>query len=130
MVQGYEAEADGGISIRIHSPKVDTFDEGYFNLKPDFKTRQRNPWFQEFWEHRFDCSMSPASGQMNKICSGQEDLKTKYKQDSKLGFVIKASLAMANALDRLQKSVCGVNASGLCPAMLPVDGSLLRVSLV
>jgi len=51
----------------------------------------------------------------------------KYKQDSKLGFVIKASWAMAWALDRLQKSVCGANTSGLCPAMLPVDGSLLRV---
>ena len=58
---------------------------------------------------------------------GVESLKEKYKQDSKMGFVIKATLAMAWALHHLQQSVCGAGSSGLCPAMLPVDGSLLRV---
>lgn len=45
-----------------------------------------------------------------------------------MGFVIKATYAMAWALHHLQQSVCGPGSSGLCPAMLPVDGSLLRVS--
>ena len=36
---------------------------------------------------------------------------------------------MAWALHHLQQSVCGVGNVGLCPAMLPINGSLLRVGL-
>lgn len=197
VVEGYEAEAEGGISIRIHSPPVASFDRDYFALKPDKATLARNPWFQEFWEHRFDClladstrsssstsSSSPSTSSQTganlarrsgsdqtlssatsstssssspKLCTGSyqvdrrvrecprvfhrrlgrhrcldvtgdESLQDRYKQDTKMGFVIKASLAMAWALHRVQQSVCGEGSSGLCPAMLPIDGSLLRVS--
>ena len=164
VVQGYEAEAEGGISIRIHSPPVASFDRDYFALKPDAITRARNPWFQEFWEHRFDCVLnapaesspinmtssrrgpsspvnaiisSPSSSSSSsssltnnhkKLCTGDESLRGRYKQDTKMGFVIKATMAMAWALHHLQQSVCGANSSGLCPAMLPIDGSLLRVN--
>lgn len=61
VVDGYEAEAEGGISIRIHSPPVASFDRDYFALKPDKATLARNPWFQEFWEHRFDCILADSS---------------------------------------------------------------------
>lgn len=142
VVQGYEAEAEGGISIRIHSPPVASFDRDYFALKPDTATRTRNPWFQEFWEHRFDCILSDASlpaanssfrlaqvsGNAKKLCTGLESLRGRYKQDTKMGFVIKATMAMAWALHHLQQSVCGFNSSGMCAAMLPIDGSLLRVT--
>ena len=81
VVQGYEAEAEGGISIRIHSPRVDSFDREYFALKPDRLTLARNPWFQEFWEHRFNCTLVSnrplnngtlvvASGR--KLCTGNK----------------------------------------------------------
>ena len=58
---------------------------------------------------------------------GKESLKDNYKQDSKLGFVMKATLAMALALHHLQQSICGPGSSGLCPAILPINGTLLRV---
>ena len=58
---------------------------------------------------------------------GEESLRSKYKQDTKLGFVIKATYAMAWALHNMQQSVCGVPSAGLCPDMLPINGSLLRV---
>ena len=128
MVRGYEAEAEGGISIRIHSPRVASFDEQYLGLKPDAATRRRNPWFAEFWEHRFNCTFNatapaaPAAGggtaagahagtasgahagtARPRPCTGDEDLGTKYKQDSKMGFVIKATYAMAHALHDLQQ---------------------------
>ncbi|KAI9554763.1 glutamate receptor [Daphnia sinensis] len=148
VVQGYEAEAEGGISIRIHSPPVASFDRDYFALKPDAATRARNPWFQEFWEHRFDCVLpdsnsspmaanssllrpaSQVAGNAKKLCTGNESLRGRYKQDTKMGFVIKATMAMAWALHHLQQSVCGTNSSGMCPDMLPIDGSLLRDHLM
>ena len=75
VVQGYEAEAVGGISIRIHSPRVDSFDKEYFALKPDKSTLARNPWFQEFWENRFNCTLLPSAlaySSQRKICSGSK----------------------------------------------------------
>ena len=75
VVQGYEAEAVSGISIRIHSPRVDSFDKEYLALKPDEPTLARNPWFQEFWENRFNCTLLPsalADAPDRKLCSGNE----------------------------------------------------------
>lgn len=48
VVQNYERQALGSMSIRIHSPYVKSFDKYYFSLNPF--TNKRNPWFQEFWE--------------------------------------------------------------------------------
>ena len=71
VVQGYEAEAEGGISIRIHSPRVTAFDDYYLSLKPDNASRLRNPWFHEFWEHRFNCTFSSQpSLRTFKRCTG------------------------------------------------------------
>lgn len=65
---------------------------------------------------------------------GKESLEEKYKQDTKLAFVIKAIWTMAYGLHNMQKSLCP-NVTGSCPAMLPVNGSiflnyLLNVSFV
>jgi hypothetical protein len=48
VVDQYERQALGSISIRIHSPYVNSFDPYYFALKPS--KNYRNPWFKEFWE--------------------------------------------------------------------------------
>jgi hypothetical protein len=55
VTEGYESQARGSISIRIHSPNVTDFDEYYFNLNP--YTNTRNPWFREFWQERFNCAI-------------------------------------------------------------------------
>lgn len=57
VVTGYEMQAVGSISIRIHSPYLQSFDDYYFKLDP-FEN-DRNPWFKEFWENKFDCKMPP-----------------------------------------------------------------------
>jgi hypothetical protein len=53
VTDGYEKQARGSISIRIHSPNVTDFDDYYFKLNP--YTNIRNPWFREFWQQRFKC---------------------------------------------------------------------------
>ncbi|RWS26412.1 metabotropic glutamate receptor 1-like protein 2 [Leptotrombidium deliense] len=78
VVEGFEHEAVGGISVRIDSPYVQEFDSYYFNLNPENNTR--NPWFQEFWEFKFNCSLplktrSEATrmqslNQYNRTCTG------------------------------------------------------------
>lgn len=53
VIEGYEQEANGGITIKLQSPEVLSFDDYYLKLRLD--TNTRNPWFPEFWQHRFQC---------------------------------------------------------------------------
>jgi hypothetical protein len=160
VIEGFEEEAVGGISVRIYSPYVHEFDNYYFNLNPFNNTR--NPWFREFWEHKFGCILPPlgssistpvtttesnieetttlrSSGASNPLssdslsaptigskplCTGKEKLSEKYKQDTKMAFVMKSIWTMAYGLHNMQQDLCGRNTTGLCPQMLPVDGSL------
>lgn len=156
MIEGYEEEALGSFSVRIYSPYVHEFDEYYFNLHPENNTR--NPWFREFWEHKFNCTLPPPGSQSSTVtpltllngtrdgvndspqavasvprvsssgkpmCTGKEKLSdSRYKQDTKMAFVMKSIMTMAYGLHNMQLDLCP-NVTGLCPAMLPVDGSLL-----
>ncbi|XP_044259087.1 metabotropic glutamate receptor 5-like [Tribolium madens] len=148
VTRGFEEEAWGALSIRIHSPYVKSFDEYYWSLKPHNNTR--NPWFREFWESRFSCSLdgppddtlsidtllnSTQSSTVNKtdsrkLCSGEESLLDKYRQDSKLSFVIKAVYSLAHALHDMQQDKCGPGTTGTCEKLLPFNGSLFKSYLM
>ncbi|XP_077391774.1 metabotropic glutamate receptor 1-like isoform X2 [Festucalex cinctus] len=133
VVEGYEEEALGGITVKLKSEEVASFDDYFLKLKLD--TNVRNPWFPEFWQHRFQCRL-PGHPHENRNyvrnCSGSERLEDNYVQDSKMGFVVNAIYAMAHGLHDMHASLCP-GATGLCDAMRPVDGShlldfLLRTS--
>ncbi|XP_055633826.1 metabotropic glutamate receptor 1-like [Toxorhynchites rutilus septentrionalis] len=132
VVQNYERQALGSISIRIHSPYVKSFDNYYFSLNPF--SNKRNPWFQEFWESKFNCQMPTNEAQLDSkpnssshddkpFCSGNEKLSERYKQEPKMSFVIKAIYTMAYALHALQQDACGRNSVGICPSMFPFSGT-------
>lgn len=160
MVEKQEEVALGGISIRIHSAYVHDFDDYYFSLNPF--TNQRNPWFAEFWETRFQCNLElgggggggvgggtgglignkttsenrvnfvrPAGAKVyNRTCTGRESLRNNHKQDAKMAFVQKSIITMALGLDSMQRAICGPHRPGLCPEMLPVNGSTLLQHLM
>ncbi|EDS30958.1 conserved hypothetical protein [Culex quinquefasciatus] len=136
VVQNYERQALGSMSIRIHSPYVKSFDKYYFSLNPF--TNKRNPWFQEFWETKFNCRLPTNEADLDKhqqqrpegvhveekpFCTGTEKLSERYKQEPKMSFVIKAIYTMAYALHALQQDACGRNSVGICPAMFPFNGT-------
>ncbi|XP_072535124.1 metabotropic glutamate receptor 1 isoform X1 [Salminus brasiliensis] len=125
VVEGYEQEADGGITMKLQSEEVKSFNDYFLKLRLD--TNTRNPWFAEFWQYRFQCRI-PGHPQENpnyqKICTGNESLKDNYVQDSKMGFVINAIYAMAHGLHDMHQEMCP-NHEGLCEAMDPIDGSKL-----
>ncbi|RWS26411.1 metabotropic glutamate receptor 5-like protein, partial [Leptotrombidium deliense] len=54
----------------------------------------------------------------------KENLADKHKQDVKMAFVMKAIYTMAYGLHSMQKSMCP-HSPGLCPKMLPINGSIL-----
>uniref|UniRef100_A0AAX7U6A0 Metabotropic glutamate receptor 1 n=1 Tax=Astatotilapia calliptera TaxID=8154 RepID=A0AAX7U6A0_ASTCA len=125
VVEGYEQEAVGGITVKLHSEEVSSFDDYFLRLK--LSTNTRNPWFPEFWQYRFQCRL-PGHPQENlnyaRNCSGYESLEDNYVQDSKMGFVINAINAMAHGLHDMHSHLCPGHV-GLCDAMKPVDGSHL-----
>ncbi|XP_061756556.1 metabotropic glutamate receptor 1 isoform X1 [Nerophis ophidion] len=125
VVEGYELEAKGGITMKLQSEVVKSFDNYYLKLRLD--TNLRNPWFSEFWQYRFQCRL-PGHPQENKnykkVCAGNESLHENYIQDSKMGFVINAIYAMAHGLHDMHSELCP-SQTGLCEAMDPIDGSKL-----
>ncbi|XP_019715114.1 glutamate receptor, metabotropic 5a [Hippocampus comes] len=125
VTDGLEREAAGGITIKLKSAYVTWFDDYYLKLKPD--TNLRNPWFPEFWQHRFQCKLRGVpqeSTAYNRTCSWRESLRHQYAQDTKMGFVINAIYSMAYGLHAMQQNLCP-GYKGLCEAMRPVDGRQL-----
>ncbi|NXU73118.1 GRM5 protein, partial [Oreotrochilus melanogaster] len=130
VTDGYQREAVGGITIKLQSPDVKWFDDYYLELRPE--TNHRNPWFQEFWQHRFQCRLvgfPHENPKYNKTCTSQMTLRTQHVQDSKMGFVINAIYSMAYGLHNMQMSLCP-GYVGLCDAMKPIDGRKLLESLM
>uniref|UniRef100_A0A8C6SQ54 Glutamate receptor, metabotropic 1a n=1 Tax=Neogobius melanostomus TaxID=47308 RepID=A0A8C6SQ54_9GOBI len=118
VVEGFEQEAEGGITIKLQSAVVTSFDDYYHKLRLD--TNTRNPWFPEFWQYRFQCRLRVLTAHTS-LCSV---LHENYVQDSKMGFVINAIYAMAHGLHDMHRVVCP-GQTGLCEAMNPIDGSKL-----
>uniref|UniRef100_A0A0F8AFS7 Metabotropic glutamate receptor 5 n=1 Tax=Larimichthys crocea TaxID=215358 RepID=A0A0F8AFS7_LARCR len=125
VVEGYEQEAVGGLTVKLQSEEVSSFDDYFLKLR--LSTNTRNPWFPEFWQYRFQCRI-PGHPQENlnyaRNCSGYENLEDNYVQDSKMGFVINAIYAMAHGLHDMHTHLCPGHV-GLCENMKPVDGSHL-----
>ncbi|KAK6295535.1 hypothetical protein J4Q44_G00347610 [Coregonus suidteri] len=125
VVEGYEQEAEGGITMKLQSEEVKSFDDYFLKLRLD--TNTRNPWFPEFWQYRFQCRLAGHPQEIKKykkVCSGNESLHENYVQDSKMGFVINAIYAMAHGLHDMHSELCP-GQPGLCEAMDPIDGSKL-----
>uniref|UniRef100_A0A673BX73 Metabotropic glutamate receptor 5 n=1 Tax=Sphaeramia orbicularis TaxID=375764 RepID=A0A673BX73_9TELE len=123
VTDGYVKEAAGGITIKLQSADVKWFDEYYLKLRPE--NNHRNPWFTEFWQHRFHCRLKghpQESNKYNRTCS--KSLRQQYAQDTKMGFVINAIYSMAYGLHNMQRALCP-GYQGLCDAMRPIDGATL-----
>uniref|UniRef100_A0A673ZAK9 Metabotropic glutamate receptor 1 n=1 Tax=Salmo trutta TaxID=8032 RepID=A0A673ZAK9_SALTR len=123
VTDGYQQEAAGGITIKLKSAYIPWFDDYYLALQPDDNTR--NPWFTEFWQHRFQCRLkghSQENTKYNRTCN--KSLRQQYAQDTKMGFVINAIYSMAYGLHTMQQKVCP-GYQGLCDAMRPIDGRKL-----
>ncbi|XP_061575217.1 metabotropic glutamate receptor 5b [Cololabis saira] len=125
VTDGYVREAAGGITIKLQSADVKWFDDYYLKLRPE--NNQRNPWFPEFWQHRFHCRLKghpQESNKYNRTCGKRESLRQQYAQDTKMGFVINAIYSMAYGLHNMQQALCP-GYEGLCEAMRPIDGATL-----
>lgn len=134
LVEGLEEEAEGAITVELQSKNIPEFDSYMGSLTPE--NNRRNPWFGEYWEEVFDCTLrrnyerfSPQVGwrtgtanQSLNVCSPGLRLNAAsgYEQESKVQFVVDAVYAFALALDKLRRDLCG-RSEGLCSSMANYD---------
>lgn len=110
-VEGFENEAEGAITVRLRTVQDKGFLEYFRNLSPE-KHSNVNPWFNEFWEKHFNCTITSNSS----TCLENATLaKTRYLDD-KVTFVIDAVNAFALALHKIYADFCP-SMTGLCSAM-------------
>lgn len=74
VVRAAKEVAIGSLSLRIHSPYIHEFDDYILNLRPE--TYRRNPWFAEYWEQQFNCSLADNEGEkFHESCDRKASLK-------------------------------------------------------
>ena len=107
---------------------VDEFHNYYESLTPE--NNSGNPWFNEFWENEFNCSLD------QEHC-GEQRLTHMYSTSvgNGVAYVIDAVYAFAHAIQNLIDTSCP-NSTGLCDEILTerftgmaIDGEKLRESL-
>lgn len=154
LVEGLEEEAEGAITVELQSENIPGFDEYMASLTPE--NNRRNPWFGEYWEEVFSCTLRKNSPSIERtsqqsviggsrgnllnqssMCSPKLRLTAAsgYEQESKVQFVVDAVYAFALALNNLRRDLCG-RSEGLCAPMTNYDRGafyrnyLLNVSFV
>ncbi|XP_022090341.1 metabotropic glutamate receptor 2-like [Acanthaster planci] len=128
---GNEDLVEGAITIQPMSVPLPGFDDYFTSLNP--MTYDRNPWFGEFWEEHFNCTLprntnTTAVRGPSKRRRCPENLKlgseNNYSQEGQIQFVADSVWAFAHALRDMHRAHC--SGDGLCKRMQPVKGHELR----
>ena len=111
-IEGLEEYAEGAITVSLAEASFPLFKTYFTSLKPGNRSGI-NPWFVEFWEKQFGCSLKK-----NKTtCPKEANLASQnLRIDDKVPFVIDAVYAVAHGLDTIYKRLCPEQ-NGLCQEM-------------
>ncbi|KAK8764403.1 hypothetical protein V5799_032989, partial [Amblyomma americanum] len=108
LLAGLEAEALGTLALRVHVLPDPEFEEYYTRLTPANNTR--NPWFAEFWQTWFNCSLrdrqGECTGNCRPTCTGNESLRYNFHQDEMVTGVKSAVYMIAYALHDMLRDHC------------------------
>lgn len=127
IIKGNEITADGAITLELAAHPIREFNRYFQSLSP--LNNHRNPWYKDFWEQKFQCSLSTTShagaGTVKPPCDPNLAVDdSNFEPESKIMFVVNAVYAMAHALHRMQRTLCA-NTTRLCEAMRSLDGKRL-----
>ncbi|XP_043980534.1 metabotropic glutamate receptor 3 [Gambusia affinis] len=127
IVKGNEITAEGAITLELAANPIPDFNRYFLSLDP--VKNHRNPWFRDFWEQRFQCSLGAGGigfgGTPLPPCDKNLSMDQRYfEPESKIMFVVNAVYAMARALHNMQRSLC-LNTTKLCDSMKALDGRRL-----
>ncbi|KAF0286758.1 Metabotropic glutamate receptor 4 [Amphibalanus amphitrite] len=109
---GNEPEVEGTLSVQPQANPIHGFEEYFLNLT--VQNNKRNPWFTEYWEHKFECKFPDSPSTIynelyTRNCTGHEPVTRNNTQfEAQLQFVSDAVMAFAHAF----KNVTFVGLSG------------------
>ena len=109
--------AQGMLGVVPRSFLSNEFDNYFQSLRPLNST---NPWFDEYWESHFNCSLMPQSPEGLQECDIRNQVissDSNYQQSAKVTLTIDAVYAFAHAIHNLQQDVCQ-GGPGLCEEIL------------
>ena len=122
--------AYGSFRVFPRSEKSDKFNNYFQSLNPS--SYSANPWFYEYWEDFFNCTLRNGIG-IGTCDLAHQNLSSEfgYQQDRFVSFTIDAVYAFAHAIHNLQKDFCH-NGSGLCEEIMDTrsGGSIIRGDLL
>ncbi|XP_072241836.1 metabotropic glutamate receptor 3 [Leuresthes tenuis] len=127
IVKGNEVTAEGAITLELAANPIPEFNRYFLSLNP--VKNHRNPWYKDFWEQRFQCSLGASGVGLGEPslppCDTNLSMDKRYfEPESKIMFVVNAVYAMAHALHNMQRSLC-LNTTKLCDSMKALDGRKL-----
>ncbi|GBM00754.1 Metabotropic glutamate receptor [Araneus ventricosus] len=134
LVEDLERAAEGAITVELASTEIAEFNDYMKNLTP--ATNIRNPWFEEYWESVFSCTLpenvKPNSNSSVVVCSPnlRLDESVGYNQESKVQFVVDAVYAFAHALDKVWRDLCEPKGEAHCHEMRTLDGATLYLDYI
>ena len=110
------AVARGSLSVIPRSLLSSKFDTYFQSLHP--LNYSANPWFREYWESVFNCTLS-GSVRFQPCDLDNQALSPEsgYRQNSKVTFTIDVVYAFAHAIHKLQQDFCQ-GGPGLCEEIL------------
>lgn len=126
IVEGLEDQAEGAITIELDSKVIPEYDAYMKNLTVE--NNERNPWFREYWEDMFQCSVDPDNTSAACAVSLRLDESSGYRQGAKIQFVVDAVYALAHALDEASKQLCRGQNESYCEAFRNLDGESLYMN--
>lgn len=121
VVSGYEAVAEGSITLDISPPDVSQFREWLNRLRPtDPETMKEMPFIAEWYQYAFSCYLDAENrGTYTVECNPDLPITSapRYEESAYSPFMIAATYAAARAIDETIRDFCGDgtrNYNGLC----------------
>ncbi|KAL3220134.1 hypothetical protein MRX96_005524 [Rhipicephalus microplus] len=123
LLAGLEEQAAGVLSFRNHVEPDEEFEAYYTSL--NLRNNVRNPWFREFWESHFQCSLDSegeTADQYERKCTGDDSLSEGYEQDPQIDGVKSAIYLVARALHNMLDDYCQTSVDKNCYRRVHVGG--------
>ena len=118
----YYDAIDGFIGVSPDYLLSGIFDSYFTSLNP---LNSKNPWFHEYWEDVFKCSLSQHGNNETKCDPSTQSLLdpvVNYRQNSKVTFTMDAVFAFAHAVQDMINVHC--NGTTLCAEILDFNGRI------
>ena len=123
----YYPVAHGMISIIPKKQPYPEFDDYFLSLNP--KNNEHNPWFAEYWEKQFNCSLKSDSSAETRCDTDKQKLGRNYKQNSKVPFTVDAVYAFAYAVQLLTKKCLEPLCTEIIDSTNTIHGRMLLEAL-